>query len=421
MNWFNNAKFGIFMHWGIYAVKGVTESWSFYSGEIEYDDYMNQLNGFTAKNYNPEKWAELFEKSGAKYVVLTSKHHDGVALWDTKANDLSVVKKTPAKRDLIAPYCEAMRKNGLKVGLYYSHLDWNHPDYPSIHPESDEWWATSKYTAPPAGEPDDLVRWERFLQFHRTQLNELLTNYGQIDLLWFDGAWERTAEQWKFKEMREYIRKLSPETVVNARIGEYGDYHCPENSIPTVPPEGAWELCLTLTDSWGYKESDQNYKSVREVVRIFTECIGMGGNLLLDVGPKEDGTIDEKAEAILTELGEWISTHSEAIYGTRRGLPAGLFHGNSTLSEDRKTLYLFYHDIPVDEICIKGIRSVPKKISVLDSGAEISFRVNGGLHDKPGLLWIKLAKENVNNVCTVLKVEFDETIDIYMGQGGGIE
>ena len=416
MEWFENAKLGIFIHWGIYAVKGVAESWEFYSGRMEYDDYMEQLDGFTAKNYNPEKCAELFKKIGVKYVVLTSKHHDGVALWDTKANDLSVVQKTPAKRDLIAPYCEAMRKNGLKVGLYYSHLDWSHPDYPSIHAP----WPSNRFTDPPEGVPDDFARWESFLKFHRTQLHELLTGYGTLDLLWFDGTWERTAEQWKFKEMRDFIRKTSPNTLVNARIGEYGDYECPENSLPTVQPEGRWELCQTLTDSWGYRACDTNYKSVREIVRIFTECIGMGGNLLLGIGPKEDGTLDEKVESTLTELGEWVNTHGEAIYGTERGLPAGLFHGNSTLSKDKKTLYLFYHDIPVDQICIKGICSEAKRVTVLDSGASLPFRVNGGLNEKPGLLWINFTKEHVNKVCTVLKVEFDEPIRLYLGKSGGI-
>lgn len=132
-DWFKQAKLGIFIHWGIYAVKGVGESWSFYHGSISYEDYMAQCEGFTAKNYDPEAWAELFKRAGARYAVLTTKHHDGVALWDTKQNDLSVVKKTPAGRDLIKPYVEALHKNDLKVGLYYSHLDWSHPDYATVY------------------------------------------------------------------------------------------------------------------------------------------------------------------------------------------------------------------------------------------------------------------------------------------------
>jgi alpha-L-fucosidase len=132
--WFPDAKLGIFIHYGIYAVKGIAESWSFWSGQIGYDDYMSQLEGFTAANYDPEAWAELFARAGAKYAVITTKHHDGVALWDTQVNDLSVVKRTPAGRDLIGPFVQALRRHGLKVGFYFSHLDWSHPDYASVYP-----------------------------------------------------------------------------------------------------------------------------------------------------------------------------------------------------------------------------------------------------------------------------------------------
>ncbi len=421
MQWFKDAKFGIFMHWGIYAVNGVTESWSFYTGEVDYDEYMAQKNGFTAENYDPEKWAELFSKIGAKYTVLTTKHHDGVALWDTKESDLNVVKQTPAKSDLIAPYCNAMRKKDIKVGLYFSHLDWNHPDYASIHPKSDEWWATNKFTAPSASEPDNLAKWENFLKFHKAQLTELLTNFGTIDLLWFDGVWERTEEQWRFKEMNDYIRSLNPEIVINSRIGGYGDYQTPEQAIPTIKPERAWEFCVTLNDSWGYKETDTNYKSPKQIIRIFTECIGMGGNLLLDIGPKPDGTIDEKDEEILLEVGEWITRNGEAVYETESGLPGGFFFGNSTLSKDRKKLYLFYHDLPSGELCVKGIRNDIKSITVLGSDTELKHYKQGGFLDMPGILWFELPKEMCDKYCTVIKLEFNEPLDLYIGEGGGIK
>ena len=200
------------------------------------------------------------------------------------------------------------------------------------------------------------------MKFHKEQLTELLTEFGKIDLLWFDGVWERTSEQWKFKEMREYIRKLSPETVVNERIGEYGDYACPEQGVPIIPPEGPWELCMTLNDSWGHNANDNNYKSLRQIVKIFTECIGAGGNLLLDIGPKPDGSIREEDEKFLISLGEWIEPRKEAIYETVRGLPLGHYYGPSTLSEDKKTLYLFYFEKPIDEIQIKGLVTPVKSL-----------------------------------------------------------
>ena len=163
MQWFADAKLGIFIHWGIYAVNGIDESWSFYNGYLKYDDYMKQLKGFTAAKYDPAAWAQLFKESGARYAVLTSKHHDGVALWDTRQSDLNVVKKTPAARDLITPFCDALRKQDLKVGLYFSHLDWSHPDYPH-------------FTKTEKRYEKDSVRWDRFLKFQRAQIEEIATH-----------------------------------------------------------------------------------------------------------------------------------------------------------------------------------------------------------------------------------------------------
>ena len=411
------------MHWGIYAVKGVTESWSFYSGEISYEDYMAQLDGFSAESYDAEKWAELFKKAGARYTVLTAKHHDGVALWDTKQSDLSVVKKSPAKRDLLLPYTEAMRNAGLKVGYYFSHLDWSHPDYASIHPKSNEWWATNKFTSPPADMPNDYERWERFLSFHRAQLKELLTEFGKIDLLWFDGVWERTSEQWRFKEMREYIKSLSPKTLVNHRIGEYGDYDCPEQGVPVLAPDGPWELCMTLNDSWGYVESDRNYKSLRQIVKIFADCISMGGNLLLDIGPKPDGTIRQEDEELLLSLGEWIEPRKEAIYDSGRGLPFGHFYGPTTISRDKKSLYLFYFERPIDEIQIKGLVTPIKRVTVLGdkTGTELKHKKGRGFLTIPGISYVELPESVANDVCTVIKVELQDEIEIYRGKGEAIK
>ncbi|MDP4206758.1 MAG: alpha-L-fucosidase, partial [Bacteroidota bacterium] len=179
MEWFRDAKLGVFIHWGIYSVKGIDESWSFYNNYISYPDYMKQLKGFTASNYKPEEWVRLIKESGAQYAVLTTKHHDGVALWDTKCSDLNVVKKSPAKRDLVAPFVSELRKNNLKVGLYYSLLDWSHPDYPN-------WTKTEKRYE------KDSVRWDRFVKFDFCQLEELSKQF-KPDLYWFDGDWEQSA------------------------------------------------------------------------------------------------------------------------------------------------------------------------------------------------------------------------------------
>ena len=191
MQWFSDAKLGIFIHWGIYAVNGIDESWSFYNELINYDDYMKQLDGFTAAKYDPEKWVELIKESGARYAVLTSKHHDGVALWDTELSNLNTVDATPAKRDLVKPFVKELRKAGLKVGLYYSLLDWSNPDYPNMTK------SIKRYTT-------DSLRWERFVEFNKGQINEISRNF-RPDLYWFDGDWEQNATMWRAPEIREMI------------------------------------------------------------------------------------------------------------------------------------------------------------------------------------------------------------------------
>lgn len=181
--WFEDAKLGIFIHYGIYAVDGVSESWSFHNGVISYEDYMKQLDGFTASRFDADHWAELIEKSGAKYAVLTTKHHDGVALFDTQYSDLSVVKRTPAKRDIVKEYAEAIKKRGIRLGLYYSLIDWSHPDYPSVYPGGavpEDLSQVNRFSEPLDGKQDE-AKWQRFLQFNRHQLSELLTKYGKVD------------------------------------------------------------------------------------------------------------------------------------------------------------------------------------------------------------------------------------------------
>ncbi|MGC9341477.1 MAG: alpha-L-fucosidase [Bacteroidales bacterium] len=422
MQWFTDAKLGIFIHYGIYAVNGISESWSFYNGEISYDDYMKQLDGFTASKYDPEGWAELFAEAGAKYAVLTSKHHDGVALWDTKQSDLSVVKKSPAGRDLLTPYAEALRKNDLKVGLYFSHLDWSHPDYATVHngpisaPNNVN---PFDYPGPEESFPD---RWSNFLDFHRGQIKEL-NDLISPDLWWFDGDWSRTAEQWKMKELRDTLLAWNPESILNSRMSGYGDYATPEQGIPVVAPDGPWELCMTINDSWGYQVGDNNHKSVNYIIRTFADCIGMGGNLLLDVGPMEDGTITPEQTRVLKGLGRWTRKHSEAIYGTTRGLPFGHYYGPTTLSKDGTILYLFVLDIPRDDLVVKGIRNKVKNVRVAGTDQSLAFERNGGApwHNIPGVLMIELKEAQLDKNVTVVAIEMDGPVDLFRGKGGAIE
>ncbi|RYG48192.1 alpha-L-fucosidase [bacterium] len=423
--WFPEAKLGIFIHYGIYAVDGVAESWSFFTGQVPYDTYMKQLDGFTASQYDPEAWADLFVKAGAKYAVLTAKHHDGVALWDTDANDLSVVKKTPAGRDLLGPYVEALRKRDLKVGIYYSHLDWSHPDYASIYPTRDsvEQPGSSRYAnrfAYPAPGTEDPEAWKRFLLFHRAQIGEINDRYGPIDLWWFDGEWERDPEQFDMAGLRDELLAANPEMIANSRLLEHGDYATPEQGVPIVPPEGPWEFCVTVNDSWGYQAGDTNHKSVRQIVRMFAETIGMGGNMLLDIGPYADGSLQPEQVERLEGLGAWIEKHRSAVYGTGRGLPGGLFYGASTLSEDGKKLNLFFFDQPVDQLAVKGLLTDVKGVRVLSSGRELNHTKIGGLGETPGVVWIDWPKdEPIDPHATVIEMEFDEPVRVYVGAGRG--
>lgn len=423
-SWFPDAKLGIFIHYGIYAVKGIPESWSFFNGSIGYDDYMSQLDGFTASKYDPEAWAELFEQSGARYAVLTTKHHDGVALWDTKANDLSVVKKTPAGRDLLTPFVEALRRHHLKVGFYYSHLDWSHPDYASIYPtrgnieQPGEDRYTNRFAYPERG-TEDPERWKNFIKFHREQLKELSTEFGDVDLFWFDGEWERDPEQFDMLGLRDELLAMQPNAIFNSRLLGCGDYATPEQGIPISPPEGPWEFCVTVNDSWGYQVQDTNHKSIRQIVRMFAETIGMGGNMLLDIGPYEDGSLQPTQVERLKQLGDWIKPRAEAIYDTVAGLPAGLFYGASTLTKDRKTLYLFFFDQPFDQIAVKGLLSDVQRVSIVGSGTELTHNKIGGLGDTPGIVWIDVPTNEVDSNATVVKVEFKEPIRFYTGAGRG--
>lgn len=419
--WFTDAKLGIFIHYGIYAVKGIAESWSFFNGRISYEDYMSQLDGFTASNFDAEYWADLIEKSGAKYAVLTTKHHDGVALFDTQYSDLNVVKRTPAKRDIVKEFYEAIQKRGIRSGVYFSLIDWSHPDYPSVYEGGvvpKDLSKVNKFHAPTDGVQDE-AKWKRFLEFNNNQLRELLTNYGKIDLLWFDGDWERSAEQWNLPEFKHYLQSFNPDIIINSRLQGHGDYKTPEQGIPITRPVGPWEFCTTINSSWGYQHKDNNYKSLKQILRMFVDCISMGGNMLLDIGPMEDGTIPQRQVETLLGLGKWIKEHEEAIYGTEDGIMQRYWAGGSTLSKDKKTLYLFVHDTPQESVCLKGLSTPIKRITVLHSGKELTHEVHGGVpwFNIPGTTWINITPEDAHEHITVIKVELEDEIDMYGGSG----
>lgn len=347
MEWFRDAKLGIFVHWGIYAVNGISESWSFFNNYISHDQYIKQLDEFNAANYKAEEWVGLIAQSGAKYAVITSKHHDGVALWDSKAKDaLTMSRHSAAKKDLISPFVTALKAKKIKTGIYFSLPDWSYPNY-------DVFTRTRKrYTL-----KEHPERWKTYQNYFQQQLNELSQTFNP-DLLWFDGDWEHSAEEWQADKILSNLRKYNPNIIVNARLTGHGDYDTPEQGVPVIKPANPyWELCYTTNDSWGYQPYDLKYKSANMIIRTLVDCISMGGNLLLDIGPKADGTIPQEQIDILKGLGRWTQKHQEAIYGTREGLPAGHFFGKSALSKDKKKLYLFLEQKDNKTITVSGLNN----------------------------------------------------------------
>ncbi len=409
MEWFANAKLGIFIHTGIYAVDGVGESWSFHNREVSYADYMKQLKGFTLSKYDPSFWADLIKESGARYAVVTTKHHDGVAMYDTKMNNLSSVKATPSHKDVIAPLFKELRKRDIKCGAYFSLLDWSQPDYPGFLKDS------SRYNL-----QDDYVRWNKFRNFFQAQIKEIGTKFNP-DLWWFDGDWEHSAEEWESEKIRHIILSANPSAIINGRLQGYGDYATPEQNFPvTRPPYNWWELCMTINNSWGYQPKDLDWKTPYEIITIFVDAVSNGGNLLLDIGPKADGTIPEEEINILKTLGEWNKKNGEAIFKTLPGIPQGHFYGPTTLSADSTTLYLFVHGKTSGELMLKGLDNKIENITVLGSGANLKHKIVGKISwsPVPGLVYISLPETALDKYVTVLKVKLDKPIKLYRGQGG---
>lgn len=408
MQWFGDAKLGIFIHAGIYAVDGIDESWSFYNKKISHADYMKQLSGFTLKKYDPAAWADLIKESGARYAVITTKHHDGVAMYDTRMNNLSSVKATPAKRDMVKPFFDELRKRNIKCGAYYSLIDWTDANYPGFLKDS------SKYKI-----SDDYDRWNRFRSFFQGQIKEINSMF-KPDLWWFDGDWEHSAEEWESQKVRQIILSGNPNAIINGRLQGYGDYETPEQNFPVSKPKyNWWELCMTTNDNWGFHH-DNNWKTPYEVITIFVDAVSNGGNLLLDMGPEEDGTIPEEQIHVLKELGAWNKKHGEAIFNTVAGLPQGHFYGPTTLSKDSTSVYLFLHGKVNGQILIKGLVNKIEDISVVGNGTKLTHKVVGKISwsPVPGLVYIAVPEAVSDKYVTVLKVKLDKPLKLYRGQGG---
>jgi len=400
--WFPDAKFGIFVHWVIdYFPKNNLSDVS-----TNYPKYWKEANvassKFTASNYNPVIWAKQFKSCGAKYVVLTTKHHVGFALYDYKGANFTAKNNSPAKRDLLTDYVKAMRNEGLKVGFYFSLPDWMHPDYLTLK--------TSNNGKEVDWQKSDFVRWKKFTDEMLAEIRHLCTAYGKIDLFWFDGDWERSAEMWRSKEIADTIYKYQPHAVINNRLrsSEIGDYSTPEMIVPLKAPDKGWtELCTTLGYNWAGTDSEKDLKNPSELVRIFGDMLTIGGNTLLNVSPDQTGEISSNQFEKINLLGNWIRLNSEAVYGSRAGLPWGLFNGGST--RKGSTIYLIAYETSPNELVVKGIEGEIERITHLSTGTELKFRTMSDYHSdngRKGWRFITLPKELIEPFGTVLKITF---------------
>ena len=244
------------------------------------------------------------------------------------------------------------------------------------------------------------------------------------DLWWFDGDWEKTSEEWQAEALKKQLLTWNPNVIVNSRLKIHGDYSTPEQGIPVVRPEGAWEFCMTMNDNWGYFPSDTNYKPISQIIRTFVEVIATGGNVLINIGPRPDGTIAEEQLMRLEALGDWINKHETAVFSSKAGLPYGHFNGSTLLNKDETKIYLALFDTPSNYISLKGIQNKVKSIKVVGSNQDLTFERNGGAawNNIPGILRIEVPKiENLDSYVTLLEVSLEDALVLYRGHGNAVE
>ena len=369
IKWFNEARFGIFIHWGLYSVLGRGE-WAMNFEHIPVREYEKLAWEFNPKKFDAEAWVKLAKNAGAKYMVLTTRHHEGFCLWDSKSDFTSV--KTAARRDFVAEYVKACRKHGMKIGFYYSLLDWR---YPSYH----------------LGRFKMKEDFEDMVQQAHEQVKELMSNYGKIDILWYDGDWvpyadteKDRAKVWRAKELNKMVRKLQPDILINNRSGTQEDIDTPEQYIQASKPGRAWETCMTMGDyiGWGYLKHNSVYKQTGELIQYLVSAARGGGNYLLNIGPRPDGTVQPEFTSKLKEIGRWLTDNGESIYNSNRTpddftglrIRAGML-GTATVKGNNAFIHIYRW--PGKEAVIPGIKNKVLSATILISGKKVEFKQLG--------------------------------------------
>ncbi len=414
-DWFKGAGLGLFIHWDHASQQGLEISWPMvgYNSDgtrmndpITIEQYNSSAETFDPINWNPRELAALARDCGFRYAVFTTKHHTGYCMFHTKLTDFSI-ENSPYGKDLVREFVDAFREAGLKIGLYYSISDWHHPDYPRIT-AGDLPYVVGQTPPYPGDEA-----WSCYLQFLFGHLNELLTNYGRIDLIWFDGDWERTPEQWHVKEIANLVRTLQPGILINDRLPGSGDFTTPEQIVPGARSSLPWESCMTMNETWAYDPDDRRYKSARTLIQRLIETVATGGNLLLDVSPRGDGTLPPEQTERLRAIGSWLQRNGESVFGAEPGLAPSQFYGPTT--KHGNTVYLHLLSSPPDVV---DVREVPvrriKKVVELSSQEPISWRTRVELHGQTnavkeplGSLELEVTPTLRRDEPVVIAVEFD--------------
>lgn len=349
MEWWHAAKFGMFIHFGLYS-QHARHEWAMEEEAIPIPEYQTLAAQFHPAVGSPRQWAKLAKAAGMKYMVMTTKHHEGFCHWDTKLTNYNAVQQGP-KRDLVREYVEAARAEGLHVGFYYSLMDWHHPDGAKC--------AT-----------DEAAR-RRFVDYTHGLIRELLTNYGKIDVLWYDVSWPLNAKGWESDRMNQMVFELQPGIIVNNRNGLQGDFATPEQKIVAETGGRAWESCMTLNDSWGFHRADDNWKSSKTVIRNLITCARDGGNYLLNIGPQPDGGIPAESVNVLSEVGLWLQTNGHTVYESDPCQPRRSTYASFTRKGN--TLYMHVHFWPGEDVSIAGLTVRAKSAKLVKTGQTVTF------------------------------------------------
>lgn len=373
--WFEQSRFGVFIHWGVYSVLGDGE-WVMNNQNISLDEYGLLPRFFNPLAFNAKEWAKLFKQAGAKYITFTTRHHDGFSMWNSQVSDYNVVQKSPFKRDIVKELVEACRAEGIKVMFYYSLLDWKRNDY----------LPAGKTGGGIAGRDSTKGDWNHYIQFMKDQLTELLTNYGRIDGIWFDGHWDKPKADWHFEEIYALIHKLQPQCLVgnNHHLAPFEgeDFQMFERDLPGENTTGFGtkahdvgtlpkEVCGTIAGSWGFELKDRTRKSFKEVLTYLLKAAGHGSNLLLNVGPMPNGEIQDYQQDRLKELGKWLSVYGETIYGTEAGGIAPT--DDYVLTRKGNQVYLHVLKPEKKDLHIPNLPYQVKKVTTFIGNKEVKF------------------------------------------------